>query len=84
MSSEGLSHLHLTETEFQALPREEQERYLTILDEEVRLRKSRKILFYVPNPKLKEFHLSEAPIRAIFGGNRLARLLLVVWSSCSI
>ena len=32
--------------------------------------KSQKILSYQPNPKLAQFHHSEATIRAIFGGNR--------------
>lgn len=38
--------------------------------QEVLLRKSQKLLFYVANPKLLSFHMSKAPIRAVFGGNR--------------
>lgn len=70
VSLSDLQALHLTEEQFKVLPREEQERYLWLLDQELQLRKSQKILFYKANPKLEQFHLSTSPIRAIFGGNR--------------
>ncbi len=65
-----LTDLHLTEERFSVLPQEEKEKYLWLLDQELQLRKSKKILFYEPNPRLRPFHLSGAHIRAIFGGNR--------------
>lgn len=48
----------------------EQENYLTLMDLEVRWRKTKRLLYYEPHPKQLEFHLSKANIRAIFGGNR--------------
>lgn len=62
--------LHLTEKEFNALARGEQEYYVHLLDEEVKWRKSRKLLYYVPLPKPEIFHMAESSCRAIFGGNR--------------
>jgi phage terminase large subunit-like protein len=56
----------LTEEEFQALDRKHQEEYLNLIT----YRKSRKLLYYVPLPKIKSFHESKAYTRAIFGGNR--------------
>lgn len=62
--------LRLTEEEFQALNRESQEYYLHLLNDEVQYRKSQKILYYEPNPKIQPWHIAESPCRAIFGGNR--------------
>jgi len=73
MNLKDLEHsqeVHLTEAEFQALGREDQEAYLTLLAEEVKYRKSRKILYYEPYNKQYEFHTSLCTTRAIFGGNR--------------
>jgi len=73
MSSADLNLLqraHLSEKEFKALPREEQEHYLHLLSEEVAYRNSRKLLYYVPYDKQEEFHTALHPTRAIFGGNR--------------
>ena len=70
VSLKDLQDSHLTEAQFKVLPREEQEKYLWLLDQELQLRKSQKILFYEPNPKLGVFHKAVNPIRAIFGGNR--------------
>ncbi len=70
MSLEDLKALQLTEEEFLRLSRDDQEKYLSLKNQEVLLRKSQKLLFYLPIPKLKLFHLSQAPIRAVFGGNR--------------
>jgi hypothetical protein len=64
---------YLNEEDFQALPREDQEKYLNLLTEEVKYRKSRKLLSYVPYPKQKNFHTSDCPTRAIFGGNRTGK-----------
>lgn len=41
-----------------------------MLQAEIEYRKSKKILYYDPHPKQLSFHQSEAPTRAIFGGNR--------------
>lgn len=68
--SDRLPEVHLTEKEFQALSREDQEHYLHLLKEEVNYRKSRKILYYVPYDKQLAFHTACTPTRAIFGGNR--------------
>ena len=65
-----LQEVHLTEGEFQALPRPEQEHYLHLLSEEVKYRKSRKLYYYLPYNKQEEFHTSKCSTRAIFGGNR--------------
>lgn len=65
-----LQGTYLKEAEFQALPREEQENYIELLHHEVAYRKSRKLLYYLPNPKQEKFHRSNAHIRAIFGANR--------------
>jgi hypothetical protein len=73
MSLADLSQLrkvHLEEAEFQALSREDQEHYLHLMDEEVKYRKSRKLLYYEPYDKQLEFHTAPTPTRAIFGGNR--------------
>ena len=70
MSLGDLKQLHLTETEFQGLDRENQGIALDLLQKEALLRKSQKLLFYEPNPKLGPFHQSLATTRAIFGGNR--------------
>jgi hypothetical protein len=70
MSLDDLKALQLSEIEFAALPRTEQERYLDLKNQEVLLRKSQKLLFYEPNPKLKKFHYAKTSIRAVFGGNR--------------
>ena len=73
LSFKDLTDSHLTGEQFKTLPKLEQEKYLFLLDQEVQLRKSQKILFYEPNPKLRPFHFSEAPIRALFGGNRCGK-----------
>jgi phage terminase large subunit-like protein len=39
----------------------------------VQLRKSKRILFYQPNPKLRPFHFSPVQVRALFGGNRCGK-----------
>jgi phage terminase large subunit-like protein len=65
-----LPELRLTEQEFNALDRENQEYYLHLLQEEVQYRKSRKILYYQPLEKVDPFHKSPAIVRALFGGNR--------------
>jgi hypothetical protein len=65
-----LQDLHLTEREFKALSREDQETYLGLLSEEVNYRKTRKLLYYQPYDKQLEFHTSKCPVRAMFGGNR--------------
>ena len=73
MSSKDLvpsQEMHLSEREFQALPREQQEEYLSLLEKEIGYRKSKKILYYLPYPKQEQFHSSSAICRAIFGGNR--------------
>jgi hypothetical protein len=73
MSFKDLGRLqdqHLTEKEFQALAREDQETYLALMNEEVQYRTSRKLLYYVPYDKQMLFHTSKCPIRAMFGGNR--------------
>jgi hypothetical protein len=62
--------LRLTEEEFQALDRENQEYYLHLLQDEVTYRKSQKILYYEPNDKILPWHCADATTRAIFGGNR--------------
>lgn len=73
MSSENLTQLprmHLSEEEFLALDRDHQEKYLVLLNEEIRYRKSRRLLYYLPEPKQEKFHTSPCPIRAAVGGNR--------------
>lgn len=60
----------LSEVEFRSLSPEEQNRYLFLIDKLTHYQKTHKILFYEPNPKQKIFHVSKAPIKAIFGGNR--------------
>ena len=52
------------------MTRTEQEKYLTLKNQEILLRKSQKLLFYEPLPKQAKFHRSVAPVRALFGGNR--------------
>lgn len=73
MSLNDLAHLqkmHLTEEQFTTLSREDKEKYLSLLEKEVELRKSKKILFYQPYDKQRSFHTSACVTRAIFGGNR--------------
>lgn len=41
-----------------------------LLDIEVKMRRSHKLLFYEPLPKPEKFHTSGAVCRALFGGNR--------------
>jgi phage terminase large subunit-like protein len=65
-----LAKAHLTEEEFQNLSRPDQEYCVALLNEEVKLRRSRKILDYQPMEKQLAFHSSDVPTRAIFGGNR--------------
>lgn len=65
-----LKDLYLKEEEFLRLPKEEQEHYLDLMQKEVLLRKSQKLLYYDPISKIKPFHMANCPIRAIFGGNR--------------
>jgi len=65
-----LPNLHLSEKEFQVLSRENQEKYLSLLNEEVNYRKSRRLLYYIPTSKQESFHKSDKKIRAAFGGNR--------------
>lgn len=43
---------------------------MKLLNQELLLRKSRRLLFYEPYDKQLQFHTSKAPIRALFGGNR--------------
>jgi phage terminase large subunit-like protein len=43
------------------------------LEEEVKLKKSKKLLMYQPNPKQEQFHLSNASVRSIFGANRTGK-----------
>jgi phage terminase large subunit-like protein len=43
------------------------------MNEEVNLIKSRKIIDYEPMPKQMEFHMSDVPCRALFGGNRTGK-----------
>lgn len=61
---------HLTEELFLALGKEERASYLTLLQEEIQYRKSKKILYYTPYEKQLQFHQSPAVTRAILGGNR--------------
>jgi phage terminase large subunit-like protein len=72
-SLKDLADLHLNGDQFKALPQDEQEKYLWLLDQEIQLRKSQRILLYEPNDRLKPFHLSGAGIRAVFGGNRCGK-----------
>ena len=44
--------------------------YLGLLNQEVQIRKSRKLLLYEPNEKQLAFHTSPCKTRALFGGNR--------------
>jgi phage terminase large subunit-like protein len=59
-----------TPEEFDLLSREDQGRILKAANQEILLRKSQKLLFYVPTPKQKAFHTSKVSLRAVFGGNR--------------
>ena len=43
---------------------------MELLNQEAEYRKSRKLLYYEPYDKQLEFHTSNCPVRAIFGGNR--------------
>lgn len=60
----------LSEEQFQRLTREEKEEYLALLKSEVTLKVSKKLLSFKPMTKQRQFMLSKAPCRAIFGGNR--------------
>lgn len=55
------------------MPREEQEKYLTLLSEEVKYRRAHKLLSYEPYDKQKNFHLSPCATRALFGANRTGK-----------
>lgn len=46
---------------------------MTLLNQEIIYKKSRKLLGYVPYPKQRRFHLANTPTRAIFGGNRTGK-----------
>ena len=46
---------------------------MSLLNEEIKYRKSRKLLTYVPYTEQKQFHCSPATTRAIFGGNRTGK-----------
>ncbi len=73
MSSSDLALLQnrrLTQEEFEALAVEDQEYYLHLLEEEIKLKRARKLLLYQPNPKQELFHNSTASVRSIFGANR--------------
>jgi phage terminase large subunit-like protein len=65
-----LAKAHPTHEQFQKLSRDDQEYCIALLNEEVKLRRSRKILDYQPMEKQVKFHTSNSPTRAIFGGNR--------------
>ena len=76
MSIKGLQTLHeayLDEKSFLALPRDEQEQYLAILNEDIKYRKSRRLLAYEPYEQQFKFHTSPCTTRAIFGGNRTGK-----------
>ena len=76
MNLKGLKELqnhHLTAEEFQQLPRDEQENYLRLMNEEVTWLKGQKLLLYEPMPKQDLFHKSPCPRRALFGGNRVGK-----------
>lgn len=61
---------HLTEEEFNQLSFQDQLGYLNLIRYEAGLKKQVKAASYIPNPKQEAFHRSQAPTRAIFGGNR--------------
>lgn len=60
----------LDDAQIRALSPEDRVKYLENLKREIRFAKRYKSMRYVPNPKQEAFHLSKAPIRAVFGGNR--------------
>jgi len=62
-----------TPEEFKRMSRQDQERCIALLNQEVKLRKSRKILDYKPMPKQMGFHTSPCQCRALFGGNRTGK-----------
>jgi phage terminase large subunit-like protein len=64
---------HLTAEEFQKLPREEQEHYLGLMNQEIDWLKTQKLLMYKPMEKQMMFHASPCPRRALFGGNRVGK-----------
>jgi phage terminase large subunit-like protein len=55
------------------LPREQQETYLKLMNEEVNWLTTKKLLMYEPMAKQRAFHLSPCPRRALFGGNRTGK-----------
>ena len=73
MNSKDLAQLpntHLTEKEFLALDRENQEYYLYLLEQEIQLKQSKKLVHYEPHAKQEEFHFAIEKVRALLGGNR--------------
>jgi len=64
---------HLTAEEFQKLPREDQEQYLALMNQEIDWLKTQKLLMYEPMEKQMLFHTSPCPRRALFGGNRVGK-----------
>jgi phage terminase large subunit-like protein len=73
MSSPDLAVLqkaHLTPEQFESLNREDKEHCIHLLNEEVKLRQSRKLLDYEPMEKQHAFHTSAAITRSMCGGNR--------------
>lgn len=65
--------LHLSEEDFEKLEKSDQEYYLYLLEQEILFRKSRKLMYYIPNPKQESFHKAKTSIRAVFGGNRTGK-----------
>lgn len=62
--------MHLTDEQFQALGKQDKDYYLYLLEQEIMFRKSKRLLYYLPNPKQEKFHTAPQPIRGVFGANR--------------